>query len=217
MIEVSTPPPVESSPGTQLPPLRCWERGWIHNGSATRPRAVPLRRIGGTMHRKHVASIAGLRSVGDSHASAYQRAIWRIAAEGRVGPYLLMLSGCRLADLTAKPPVDGCDTFRATALDRGAGRACLRRARTPSLRTRQSPSLPFAPIGCPCLRYCDLARGFRVANFWLPFPKHRNYTAVLSRLARRDIQSDPNKSRVKTLSAVSSIADVIRLAIIISL
>lgn len=54
--------------------------------------------------------------IGDSHAGAYRRLIWRIAAHGKVDPYLLTMGGCRLVSVTHTPPVAGCDAFRAAAL-----------------------------------------------------------------------------------------------------
>lgn len=56
--------------------------------------------------------------VGDSHAGAYQRTIWRMAGEGRVEPHLLTLGGCRFVVVTKVPSVAGCDEFRAAAIKR---------------------------------------------------------------------------------------------------
>lgn len=56
--------------------------------------------------------------VGDSHAGAYRRAIWQLAGEGRVEPYLFTMGGCRLIYVNSTPPVPGCDAFRTAALQR---------------------------------------------------------------------------------------------------
>lgn len=89
--------------------------------SADCPVAREQTRLGkGTMSH-FLASCARLglprlMVIGDSHAGAYRRAIWRIAGQGKVDPYLLTMGGCRLVSVTHFPSVAGCDAFRAEAL-----------------------------------------------------------------------------------------------------
>jgi hypothetical protein len=56
--------------------------------------------------------------IGDSHAGAYQRTLWRIAGMGRYEPHLLTMGGCRLVDVTQVPVVPSCNTFQQLALER---------------------------------------------------------------------------------------------------
>lgn len=54
--------------------------------------------------------------IGDSHAGAYQRAAWKIAASGRWRVELITLGGCRFIYVTTVPDIAGCRDF----LDRAA-------------------------------------------------------------------------------------------------
>lgn len=49
--------------------------------------------------------------LGDSHAGAYQRAAWRIAASGRYRVELLTLGGCRPVMISQLPAIPGCPEF----------------------------------------------------------------------------------------------------------
>lgn len=55
--------------------------------------------------------------LGDSHAGAYQRSAWRIAASGRYRVTLFTLGGCRAISTTALPEVAGCADFLDLARD----------------------------------------------------------------------------------------------------
>lgn len=49
--------------------------------------------------------------IGDSHAGAYQRAAWQIAASGAFRTEILTLGGCRVISAIDTPPIEGCQAF----------------------------------------------------------------------------------------------------------
>lgn len=58
-----------------------------------------------------VSNAPNLFILGDSHAGAYQRAAWRIAATGRYRVTVLTLGGCRPLLLSKLPHIQGCEDF----------------------------------------------------------------------------------------------------------
>lgn len=61
---------------------------------------------------------ARLIVMGDSHAGAYQRTLWRIAASGAFEPHLLTLGGCRVVYVTQVPDIARCPEFQRVAFAR---------------------------------------------------------------------------------------------------
>uniref|UniRef100_UPI00082C582C acyltransferase family protein n=1 Tax=Novosphingobium rosa TaxID=76978 RepID=UPI00082C582C len=56
--------------------------------------------------------------MGDSHAGAYQRTAWRLAAEGRWQVHLLTMGGCRMVSIVKLPDRTACDNFLVLAQQR---------------------------------------------------------------------------------------------------
>lgn len=90
--------------------------------------------------------------LGDSHAGAYLRSLWRLAGEGRVEPHLLTLGGCDLIRVTQTESVKGCVAFleRARAMLKAKTRAgdviFLAGLHTPRYLTVGVASKPLDPM-----------------------------------------------------------------------